>query len=64
MPLTTSAPTTAPQRLVTPPITSIASVRNVSSRYTCSVVIEPRKCTSSPPAKPDSAPESANAHSR
>ena len=31
-PLTTSAPTTAPQRLPTPPTTSIASVRNVSSR--------------------------------
>ena len=31
-PLTASAPTTAPQRLVIPPTTSIASVRNVSSR--------------------------------
>ena len=31
-PLTASAPTTAPQRLVTPPTTSIASVTNVSSR--------------------------------
>ena len=31
-PLTTSAPSTAPQRLVAPPKTSIASVRNVSSR--------------------------------
>ena len=30
--LTTSAPSTAPQRLVAPPKTSIASVRNVSSR--------------------------------
>src|ERR687897_578951 len=30
--LTESAPTTAPQRLVIPPTTSIASVRNVSSR--------------------------------
>ena len=31
-PLTASAPTTAPQRLVSPPTTSIASVRKVSSR--------------------------------
>ena len=31
-PLTASAPTTAPQRLVIPPTTSIASVRKVSSR--------------------------------
>ena len=31
-PLTRSAPTTAPQRLPTPPTTSIASVMNVSSR--------------------------------
>ena len=31
-PKTASAPTTAPQRLVVPPITSIASVMNVRSR--------------------------------
>ena len=31
-PLTASAPTTAPQRLVSPPITSMAKVRKVSSR--------------------------------
>jgi len=31
-PLTTSAPTTAPERLPMPPTTSIARVRNVSSR--------------------------------
>ena len=31
-PLTASAPTTAPQRLVMPPITSIASVMKVRSR--------------------------------
>ena len=31
-PLTASAPTTAPHRLVAPPITSIASVMNVRSR--------------------------------
>jgi len=36
--LTASAPTTAPQRLVAPPITSIASVMNVRSRYTPSVL--------------------------
>jgi hypothetical protein len=30
--LTASAPTTAPQRLVAPPITSMASVMNVRSR--------------------------------
>ncbi len=36
-PLTTNAPTTAPQRLVAPPITSIASVMKVRSRYTDSV---------------------------
>ena len=32
--LTASAPTTAPNRLVAPPTTSIASVMNVRSRYT------------------------------
>ena len=31
-PLTKSAPTTAPHRLVVPPMTSIASVMNVRSR--------------------------------
>ena len=37
-PLTKSAPTTAPHRLVVPPMTSIASVMNVRSRYTASHV--------------------------
>ena len=35
--LTARAPTTAPHRLVAPPITSMASVMNVRSRYTVSV---------------------------
>ena len=37
IPLTKRAPTTAPSRLVEPPMTSIASVMNVRSRYTVSL---------------------------
>jgi len=54
-------PSTAPDRLDTPPTTSIASVVKVSSTDTWLVVIEPSSCTSRPPAKPASAPLITNA---
>ena len=63
-PLTSRAPTTAPQRLRTPPITSMASVRKVRSRYTCWVVMLPSRCTSRPPANPARAPQSVKARRR
>src|SRR6185295_4669642 len=57
--LTKSAPTTAPHRLVVPPITSIASVMNVRSRYTASTLIG-MKWMYRPPANPARSPLSAN----
>src|SRR3954453_1459892 len=61
--LTARAPTTAPHRLVTPPITSIASVMNVRSRYTDSVFSGSR-WTYSPPAKPARRPDTTKPTSR
>ena len=61
--LTASAPTTAPHSDVAPPMTSIASVMNVRSRYTPSIW-SGRKCTYRPPASPARNPESAKAAGR